>query len=276
MANISKTDAMNRLRQLKRRASQLFDHGEMLTPEFDKWHRDTEVAIERVFGEDSRHIRDFTNIVYEPQHANPTEPEEIDAYEDGLERAQSILQSMIDEIRLYWVEEGDTKPPQILLGEKGQKKGRSINKRVFIVHGHDEAMKQTVARSLEKLGLDPVILHEQPSKGRTIIEKFTDYSDVSFAIVLLSSDDFAFPKSASPHRAKSRARQNVVLELGFFLGQLGRGRVLPLYRGDSDFEMPSDYSGVVYTPFDEAGNWRFKLVQELKACGFNVDANALL
>ncbi len=152
----------------------------------------------------------------------------------------------------------------------------AISNKVFVAHGQDEGMKQAVARTLETLELAPVILHEQPDQGRTIIEKFVDYSDVSFAIVLLSPDDVAYPKDASPEQRKLRARQNVILELGFFLGKLGRKKVLALYKEDENFEMPSDYSGVLYTPYDSAGTWRFKLVQELNACGFEVDANKLL
>jgi len=148
--------------------------------------------------------------------------------------------------------------------------------RIFIIHGHDEAMKQTVARTLEKLGLTPVILHEQPNIGRTIIEKFTDYSDVSFAIALLSPDDIVYPKSANPKQAKSRARQNVIFELGFFLGKLGRNRVVVLFNQNDNFEMPSDYSGVLFVPYEEDNHWQFNLLRELKACGYNVDANNLL
>src|SRR4030042_1958076 len=143
------------------------------------------------------------------------------------------------------------------------------SKRVFIVHGHDEGMKQAVARILEKLGLEPIILHEQPNQGRTIIEKFTDYSDVGFAIVLLSPDDICYPKELR-NEVRPRARQNVIFELGFFIGKLGRNRVLALYRESKDFEMPSDYSGVLYNTFDNMGQWRLQVVQELKACGYNV------
>ena len=148
--------------------------------------------------------------------------------------------------------------------------------KVFVVHGHDSEMKESVARVLEKLGLQPIILHEQPNKGRTIIEKFTNYSNVSFAVILLSPDDMAYPKSSNPDMAKFRARQNVILELGFFLGKLGRQRVLALFRKSENFELPSDYDGVVFTPFDNAGSWRFEMIRELRACGFTVDANALL
>ena len=151
-----------------------------------------------------------------------------------------------------------------------------LTRKVFIVHGHDETMKEAVARALVKLDLEPVILHEQPNKGRTIIEKFSDYADVGFAIVLLSGDDFAYAKDSDVDNKKSRARQNVILELGYFIGKLGREHVLPLYKEEPDFEIPSDYSGVLFTSFDNKGMWQLNLVKELKACGFEVDANKLL
>jgi predicted nucleotide-binding protein len=149
-----------------------------------------------------------------------------------------------------------------------------LTTKVFVVHGHDDEMKQHVARTLSTLGLHPIILHEQPNGGRTIIEKFEVNADVSFAVVLLSPDDMAFPAASNAKQAKPRARQNVVLELGYFVGRLGRNRVIALKRGD--LELPSDFSGVVYTPYDAAGHWRFELVRELKAVGYKVDANSLL
>ncbi len=274
MANISRTAAMQRLHQIRRQARQLMDSEEMFDADYHKWHRDAEVAIENIFGRESRHIKDFNIIQFEPQHAEPTPQEEIDVYEDGLERAQGIIQSMVDEIRVYGLPSDNVdRSPSSLITPKGTK---PTSNRVFVVHGHDEAMKQSVARVLEKLGLKPIILHDQPNKGRTIIEKFTNYSDVSFAVILLSPDDLAFTGTMAPSSAKPRARQNVILELGFFLGRLGRDRVFPLYCGDRNFEIPSDYSGVIYTPFDEAGSWRVELLRELKSCGFNVDANILL
>jgi len=123
-----------------------------------------------------------------------------------------------------------------------------LSDRVFVVHGHDDGMKVAVARVLERLGLTPVVLHEQPDQGRTIVEKFTNYSDVGFAVVLLSPDDMAYPSNALPSDARPRARQNVSFELGYFVGKLGRENVLALVRKkDDDLEFPSDYSGVLYT-----------------------------
>ena len=150
------------------------------------------------------------------------------------------------------------------------------SKKVFIVHGHDAEMKEAVARALAKLELESIILHEQPDQGRTEIEKFVDHSDVGFAVVLLSGDDHAFPRIGKAEDARPRARQNVILELGFFLGKLGRNRVLPFYRKVHNFELPSDYDGVLYKEFDSAGAWKVELFRELKAAGYEVDANKLM
>jgi hypothetical protein len=157
------------------------------------------------------------------------------------------------------------------------KRTPSTNK-VFIVHGHDDLMKQVVARILSRLELEPIILHEQANEGKTIIEKFEKYAEAGFAVVLLSGDDMAYPSSVDRKKAKPRprARQNVIMELGFFMGSLGRGNVFPLYKPSPDFELPSDYQGIIYTIYDEAGAWQNKLVLELKTAKYHVDANKLL
>ncbi len=157
-----------------------------------------------------------------------------------------------------------------------RKRKSSMKNRIFIVHGHNDKMKFEMARSIEKMGLKSIILHEQPNGGRTIIEKFTDYSDVGFAVVLLSPDDLGYKSNSKPESAQFRARQNVILELGYFLGKLGRNHVVVFYMPEKNFEMPSDFSGVLYIPFDEAGKWQFDLVRELKSCGYTIDANKLI
>ncbi|MHA1672725.1 MAG: TIR domain-containing protein [Promethearchaeota archaeon] len=151
------------------------------------------------------------------------------------------------------------------------------SEKIFIVHGHDEEMKQAVARFIEKIGLEAKILHEQPNKGRTIIQKFIDYSDVGFVIVLLSPDDKAkaisSPKSARYH---FRARQNVIFELGYFIGKLGLERVIGLFRKDKDFEIPSDYNGVIYISYEGENEWKLAIIKELNANGYEIDANLIL
>lgn len=148
-----------------------------------------------------------------------------------------------------------------------------VGRRVFIVHGHDEEAKQSAARCLEKLELKPIILHEQPSQGRTIIEKFEDYADVGFAVVLLTPDDVGAAKDDIDN-LRPRARQNVIFELGFFIGKLERQRVCALHKGD--VEIPSDFAGVLWVPMDPEGAWRLILGREMKAARLDVDLNKLV
>lgn len=149
----------------------------------------------------------------------------------------------------------------------------AASKDVFIVHGHDSEAKLEIARFLEKLRLNPIILHELPDKGRTIIEKFEANTNVCFAIVLLTPDDIGHPRDDAS-KAKPRARQNVILELGFFVGRLGRHRVCALRKGD--IEIPTDYSGVLYKTLDEQGGWKFELAREIKQAGIEIDVNRAL
>jgi predicted nucleotide-binding protein len=147
------------------------------------------------------------------------------------------------------------------------------SKKVFVVHGHDNEAKETVARFLERLGLEPIILHEQPNEGRTVIEKFEHHADVGFAVVLLTPDDVG-AVATEADKLKLRARQNVVLELGYFLGSLRRSRVCALYKGG--VEVPSDYQGVLYVELDQKGAWRTRLAQELANAGLKINLEALL
>jgi len=140
---------------------------------------------------------------------------------------------------------------------------------VFVVHGHNLELLGKVSTFLAELGLEPIILHEQPDKGRTIIEKFTEHADVPYAVVLLTGDDIGGKAGTRLDGLKPRPRQNVVFELGYFLGKIGRNRVCALYEGG--VEILSDYSGVLYISIDSEGAWRSKLARELKAAGLPID-----
>jgi predicted nucleotide-binding protein len=147
-------------------------------------------------------------------------------------------------------------------------------RKVFVVHGHDGEVKEAVARFIERLELDPIILHEQPNQGRTIIEKFEQSSeDVAFAVVLLTPDDVGRAADETSE-LRPRARQNVILELGYFCGRLRRMRVCALYR--SRVELPSDFQGVVYIEFDPAGAWRTKLAQEFVEAKLTINVEKLI
>jgi len=149
--------------------------------------------------------------------------------------------------------------------------------KVFVVHGRDEEAKSVVARFIEHCGLEPIILHERTDRGRTIIEKFEEEAEVGFAVVLLTPDDVGGLSAGGTLEVQApayRARQNVVLELGYFLGKLTRSRVCALMKGS--IEVPSDYSGVVYTPMGADEGWKVKLARELKAAGYDIDMNKAL
>lgn len=146
-----------------------------------------------------------------------------------------------------------------------------FSRKVFIVHGHDDGARETVARFLERIDLEAVILHEQANQGRTIIEKVVANSDVGFAVVLLTPDDEGCVKGGA---LEPRARQNVLLELGYFIGRLGREKVCALKRGT--LEIPSDFAGVVWETMDSSGGWKQALARELEAAGHNIDWNKVM
>ena len=252
-------DPISELKQLRRDS-----------PQFEKWRRNAEVAISNTFGGNTSHVKDFSHIKYVPGGGFVGMPEAYyqRVYLRGLDSAASMLDSMIDEIEEYWEDDG---PPVSTPSTKAREQ-RTTNE-VFVVHGTDDGAKETVARFLTKLGLEPVVLHEQPNQGRTIIEKFEEYAQVAFAVVLLTPDDIG-GRHGQSDGLQPRARQNVILELGFFLGKLGRRGTCALLK--EDVEIPSDYDGVLYIPMDDHGAWQMKLVGELKGAGLDVDANRIL
>lgn len=144
--------------------------------------------------------------------------------------------------------------------------------KIFIVHGQDVAARESLARFVERLGFQAVILHEQANRGGTVIEKIEANRDVGFAIVLLTPDDEG--RQVGEANLIPRARQNVLLELGYFMAYLGRANVCALRRGDVD--IPSDFAGVVWTDLDAAGAWKTNLGRELSAAGYTVDWNKVM
>jgi predicted nucleotide-binding protein len=139
--------------------------------------------------------------------------------------------------------------------------------KIFLVHGHDDDAKEMVARFLEKGGPRVIVLHEQPMVGMTIIEKFEYYADdIDFAVVLLTPDDVG---GKSKDKVNPRARQNVILELGYFMAKLGRANVVPLYK--ENVEIPSELAGILPIPIDSHNGWKLALTREIQSCGIDFD-----
>ena len=240
----------------------------------DALRRRAKMIFKNMFGDSSIYLLDLEEINFKynaiskpkrPRVIINNEKRKDQAWNYGKNILLNLFKTILNEIELFGMNGHN---------DHNVVKIENSNK-IFIVHGHDEAMKQAVARALEKIDLDPIILHDQPNQGRTIIEKFTDYSDVSFAIILLSPDDQAYSKN-QPEIINFRARQNVILELGFFIGKLGRNRVFILKKDENKFEMPSDYNGVVYTSFDDKGYWKLELIKELSNVGYNIDTKKIV
>lgn len=157
---------------------------------------------------------------------------------------------------------------------KDARKNEVLDKsKVFIVHGHDTEAKQEVARFIEKMGFEPIILHEQASDGMTIIEKIEKYSNVGFGIVLYTPCDIGYSKDAEDKKM-SRARQNVVFEHGYLIGKIGRNNVCALVK--QGVETPNDISGVVYITLDSNAGWKIPLAKEMKRSGYEIDFNLFM
>ena len=255
MKKPNKTAAIARLRRACERISALKSLAST-SSSFGKWKRDTAVAVQHTFGKGSSHAKEFRAVRYMPYSSSAGYKQR--AYNSGLESAKVLLTSMIDEIDEYWDDDtiDDTPPPA------------TQERTVFVIHGRDDGTKHTIARFLEKLDLKPVILNEEPNRGRTIIEKVEDYGLPSFAVAILTPDDVG-ALASDTHDMKQRARQNVIFEFGYFIGKIGREKVCAIIKEEP--EIPSDYSGVVYISFDDAGAWEKSLFQELNAAELNVD-----
>jgi predicted nucleotide-binding protein len=199
-----------------------------------------------------------------PSRGGYTETEVLQTLREDVDHQITKLESILERLGLYPEAVSAFAAPAEGVGSEDRSK-------VFVVHGHDEGAREAVARFIRDLGFQPIILHERANEGRTVIEKVEAHGDVGFAVVLLTPDDEGCEKCGTPG---PRARQNVVLELGYFVGRLGRNRVCALKRGE--LEIPSDFGGVVYEPFDAADGWKQKLGRELEAAGYEIDWNTAM
>ncbi len=258
---LSPLKGMELLRRQYKKGKTLLSKRPIREDEYRAWEKTTQNVLVRVFGVDSVNVNSVMDIgrhdVFPP---STTERYWEEHRYSSLDRKLVAVDSLIELLHT----EQDAK--------SGTDKKNSLrDNTVFLVHGHSEGVKEGVARYLERLNLKVIILHEQPNEGRTIIEKFVDYSDVGFAIVLLTGDDRGGKLDLPYEKQIPRARQNVILELGYFLGKLGRKRVCALYQ--PGVEIPSDYQGVLFLVVDDASAWKLQLARELKAAGLPVDMN---
>ena len=228
-------------------------------PEFKAWKNKADRVLIKLYGEDSYEFKEFRKTEYSLSVYALSTPKSVFVTKcaEGLTATKMVFENYIRELKIRGNEEIDNHKVNV------------IQDSVFIVHGHNEILKTKVQLLLQQQGIKGIILSEQTNGGKTIIEKFEEYSDVDAAIILMSSDDEGREKGEKELR--ERARQNVIFEAGFFMGKLERKKVIII--ADTDIEIPSDLQGVVYT---NSNRWEIEVLGELKNMGFKVNANILL
>ena len=223
------------------------------TPEMQAWIAETEDFLINYYGKDSAPWRIFERF----------ERKYLDGYsEDTFLKQKDIIVSALT--ACLRIQPKNTSKKHIKTKELDLSK-------VFIVHGHDNLLKEEVARFIEKLGLTAIILHEQASSGNTIIEKIEEHSNVGFGIVLYTPCDLGGKNEKNPN-FHQRARQNVVFEHGFLIGKIGRENICALVKGN--IEKPNDISGVIY--LQTVKEWKISLAKELRNSGYNIDMNLVI
>ena len=147
---------------------------------------------------------------------------------------------------------------------------------IFVAYGYNEAMKDEVVTTLQKLEFSVIVREKTAEEGKTFTTNFLEFHDIGFAVVVLSGDDFGYSKEHEAHQAKLRPRQQIVFELGFLAGRLGRDRVFVLHQDSKNFELPTAFFDILYVPYRKMGEWQLQLLRQLKRSGYPVDANKLI
>lgn len=240
-------------------------------PKFEAVESKVNHTLRDIFGADTVEYNEYRIMLDTAEHNYAYEVpmhEIVAGYQRGIASAVAALQAIVElfdeRLRVEALPEAETRRE-----EPRSRPGR----KVFVVHGHDEAAKQELARFLEALMLQPVVLHEQANEGQTIIEKFEKHAGtVRFAVVLLTPDDIGYPVGDQA-AARPRVRQNVILEFGFFVSELGREHVVALVKGD--VEIPSDLHGLLYEKMDAGGAWKYRVANEMRSAGIEIDMNKI-
>lgn len=223
-----------------------------VSSDFRAWNVKVEDYVATHYGNDSAPMKLLSNLNLMKIKGN---------HSDEFDEQHAIITGALKACKTI-------KPKKSSSAATGIQNSATDKHNVFIVHGHDDLAKVSVARYIEKLGFKPIILNEQASSGRTIIEKIEEYSNVGYGIVLYTPCDLG---GKTDKTLQARARQNVVFEHGYLIGKIGRDNVCALVKGD--IETPNDISGVVYVNMDDSNAWHIQIAKELKNSGYHVDMN---
>lgn len=264
---------MDLSRKLELLQEQIETANKHLVSGFADWMEATEMVLRTVMGNGSALHLKFTLVEFGSSRSLAG-PALYEFRNTKIDSALSILRAAQKELRIREESQEAELTVEIeSLIDVPDKGAVETSGRIFIVHGHDDGKKHELARFLKALtGHEPVILHEQVNKGAVLMEKLeTSAAGTGFAVVLLTADDLGRAKSEED--LKKRGRQNVVFEMGFFMGALGRSHVAVLM--DQGVEEPGDVKGLVYTSLDTAGAWKATLAREIEQANIHVNWSAL-
>ena len=222
----------------------------------DSLKRTAEMRIRKIFGDSSTYLKDLKFISFHPgvYYHGMDQSKYNESWYKGQRKMLNLLETIKEDLTLD--------------SNKIIKKDRTkLSNKIFIVHGHDEEIKNQLEIFLNEIGLEAIVLHRKPDEGMTIIEKFEKYSkDASYAFILLTPDDICY----SVKKKEMRARQNVIFEFGYFVGKLGRGRVCCIYK--ENVSLPTDVSGMLYKKIqNKIEEKSLEILKELKKAGYNVE-----
>lgn len=250
IANFSKVRQMNKSELLEKLKEEIFTYDDFSEIKYKTKY----ISIfENIFGLDNRFTKEANNIA-DGWNVKGS----IDAMYGKISHDQFMRNVHAAFINLL-----DEAIDFLKMNDEIEMEKNIMKDKVFIVHGHDEKLKYQLSDWLRKIGVEPIILHEQANGGTSsILDKLERYSDVDCAIALFTADDVGSEKGK---KLQPRARQNVVFEAGMFLGKLGKKRVIVLY--EEGIESPGDLGGCVYIPADKYDGWKEKLRLEFDAMG---------
>lgn len=276
MMRPTKEKSIELLRRAVERVRAINSRSTVSMPEAEIWIRDTKLAISNIFGGTSEEMTDFLSALAKFAALPEGVYDRGRYFKRTAVNLVGLLESLTREVEDFWPDDPPQHPSPVVAPDPspaapGGPPNVAPNRDIFIIHGHDHATKEEVARFLSNAGLNPIILHEQSNRGRSVVEKFEDYASVTYAVALLTPDDVGAAQ-ASAHELRPRPRQNVLFEFGYFIGKLGRTRVCGLSKGD--VEIPSDYSGVLLISLDK-DSWRLELLREIRDAGLPIDIKTL-
>jgi predicted nucleotide-binding protein len=272
---VSREDAKQRLQdridkgmELKVKQVNTREAFDELSNAYSKWDSFNSELLRRIFTTDEAVKEyEFWGVMSIGMYESSLSEKIADVYKD-VDKKIHRLDSIIERLELIPLAVSASAPEQLQTGSI------SRSKKVFVVHGHDDAAKTNLEVFLHEVGLEPVVLHRQADQGLTVIEKFEKHSEVGYAFILLTPDEAAYlagdaQKPESERKIEWRARPNVIFEFGYFIGKLGRSRVCCLYTGN--VSLPSDVNGMIYKRYEKSiEELGYSIIKDLKAAGYGV------